>query len=95
MRIDNQRQALNIFQKGVQKSLPGVIRQQSQNFKMARIKTVEENSGIASVQVERSNEVLSGLRFPKGVSGINVGDICIVFSPDPTNRSRNYIIAIY
>lgn len=95
MNSNEPKQALNVFSKAMAKSLPGVIQDASENFKEARIKAVQSENYTASVSVVRSNQIISNVKYPRYVSSIKSGDTCIIFSPDPKNRSRTYIIAVF
>lgn len=88
----NEKDALKLMQKVVDKVLPTLLIQQFKNIKTGSIVGLT-GSTIAEVLMDNGVRV-SNLLVPKGSNAI-VGDKCVIISINNNNSSSNFIVAIY
>lgn len=92
MNIKTTKDAKEVFEKVLGKSLPTVIRNSSEYIRIGRIIALNTSTRYVDVQLVGSNQVLRGIQYNKGTTNVNIGDTCLVVSPDPTIQNQSYAI---
>lgn len=92
---NNPDEALRALEKIEARIIERVLTQSSQVVRQGEIIKVNNNGRSADVQVIGTAEIFKGIRYPRGTGTVNVGDPCLIASPDPKSKNSTKIIGIY
>lgn len=96
MQIKSEQDALDTFGKLMEKRFSEIMSQYSNNIRIGKITNVNVDSRQINVELYGTGEVLSELKYQKGISyGIFVNDTALILSVDPKLRGQNYVVGIY
>jgi len=83
---------MELFKKVVAEALPDVLRETVNIIRFANITSVDSNAQTITASITGTGEVLNNVSYQSGATNINVGNRCLILSPDPKNKNVNYAI---
>lgn len=90
----NEKEAKEWMNKLVAMVLPLILRQHSNTFRIGKIRSSNLASRSVTVEITNTGESFN-LPYPQGVSDPSPGRDCLIITPDPKVRSKNFVVAIY
>lgn len=93
--VQTEKDMLELMERVVNRVLPAIVRNNVSTLQEGIIKSVNLDTGTASVQLLGTNTSADNLKVYRGAGTYYEGDRCLLATIDPNNKTKLYIVAIY
>ena len=92
MKPINEKEALAYIERLVNKVMPKVNTKSENLLRFGIIRSINTSNFTASVEIVGSGQSISNAIFPSSFNLV-VGQRVLIATPDPSNKSQNYILS--